>query len=136
MAFMKLNDKPLNVTEYGNSTRKRHNKHNSWLAGWLANALTGCLMNALGVEMDLLMAYSFLFARMCTHTQTHTHLTSTDDCAASDKEAPMAKSLPALQYNSWADCTQLKAHPHAATDASRSRVHSRQWMNVSYVHAL
>lgn len=35
MAYMKLNDKPLNVTEYGNSTRKRHNKHNSWLAGWL-----------------------------------------------------------------------------------------------------
>ena len=79
-----------------------------------------------------------------THTHTHTHtntntnthyLASTDDRPASSRETPKAKSLSALPSSGWVDHAQLKAHPLPAMDESHSRTHSRQWMNVSYVHA-
>lgn len=51
-------------------------------------------------------------------------------------ERHQQESLSALPPEGWADLAQLKAHPLPAVDESRSRTYSRQWMSVSYVHAL
>lgn len=81
--------------------------------------------------MELLMTYSATSTHTCTH-----YLASTDDCPPSSSEAPTTKSVSALPSSGWADHTQLKAHPLPAMDESHTCADSRQWMNVSYVHAL
>lgn len=95
-------------------------------------------MNAVGVEVDgAVDGVHCLVSSHLVYTHTHTHyLASTDDRPASSRETPTAKSLSALPSSGWADHAQLKAHPLPAMDESHSRGHSRQWMNVSYVHAL